>query len=142
MSEAANQSVKGTRATASTRSSHHDSTPSRAEPSPRARPSGERMRCLSIALSGQNRTHDPGGYGKHGARCHHHPPRGGNGGELKTTTGVPEQMPDAAAKVQAEAKDAADEQNLSEQRPDEVLHDGIGLRSCGGCNQPRDQRDG
>jgi hypothetical protein len=57
-------------------------------------------------------------------------------------TGVPEQMPDAAAKVQEEAEDAADEQNPSEQRPDEVLHDGIGLRSCGGCNQPRDQRDG
>src|SRR5207248_2566154 len=131
------------RATAITRSSHHDSTPSLADPSPRARPSGERMRrCLSIILSGQNRTTDPGGYGKHGARRHDNPPGGVDGAELKAATGVPQQMPDASAKVQEEAKDAADEQNLSEQGLHEVLHDGIGLRSGGGRSQPRDQRDG
>jgi hypothetical protein len=142
MSEAASQSVKGTRATAVTRSSHHGSTPSLAEPSPRARPSGERMRRLSMTLPGQIQAHEPGGRGEHSARRHHRPPGRIDRAKLKAAACIPEQMADATAEMQEVTKYATGKDDLTEPRPHEAVHERVRLRPRSRRHQPRDQCDG
>src|SRR5690606_45147 len=106
------QSVTGTRATADTRSSHHATTPSLAEPRPRASASGARVRRSTINLPDENHTHDPSGYGKGRADCHHGPAGCVDCAEIEAAAGIPEQMADAAAQVQEKTKRAAEQQNL------------------------------
>src|SRR6185437_4745310 len=100
MIEAANQSVRGMRATAETRCAHQDPTPSLAEPRPIARASGEAMLCMlwgSTALPSHRRAGDPGRNGEHHARRYDRPPGNVDRPKLESVDGVPHQMADAAA---------------------------------------------
>src|ERR1700693_211528 len=100
MIEAANHSVRGTRATAETRSAHQGPTPSLADPRPIARASGERMFCLfweATGLLSHRRADDPRRNGEHHARHHNRPPGNVDRPKFESVDGVPHQMADATA---------------------------------------------
>ena len=117
-------------------------TPSLAEPSPRARPSGERMRRLSMTLPGQIQAHEPGGRGEHSARRHHRPPGRIDCAKLKAAACIPEQMADATAEMQEVTKYATSKDDLTEPRLHEAVHERVRLRPRSRRHQPRDQCDG
>src|SRR6185312_854580 len=145
MSEAANHSVKGTRATAETRSAHQDPTPSLAEPRPIARASGDRLLCMfwgSTALPSHRRAGDPGRNGEHHARRHDCPPGNVNRAKFESVDGIPDQMADAAAQMQKKAEGGPEQKYLANPRPDGLLNRSIGLRSPSSRYQPDDQDNG
>src|SRR6202030_4695646 len=68
MKEATNQRLNGTSATAVMRCIHQCSTPSFAEPSPIARPSGEHIRDVIMSGNPARYPGDPGNKGQHARR--------------------------------------------------------------------------
>src|SRR6185437_6744034 len=145
MIEAANHSVRGTRATAETRCAHQDPTPSLAEPRPIARARGERMFCIfcgSTALRSYQGTGDPGRNGEHHARRHDRPPGNVDRPKLESVHGVPHQMADAAAEMQKKCEGGREQHDPAAPGRDGCLHRGRGLRSPRSRYQPDDQDNG
>src|SRR6185437_9904319 len=107
MIEAANHNVKGTRATAETRSVHQAPTPPLAEPRPIARAKGVRISCMfsgSTILPSHRRAGDPGRNREHHARSHDGPPRNVDRPKFESVDGVPDQMANAAAEMQKKSE--------------------------------------
>src|SRR6185437_4659231 len=145
MIEAANHRVRGTRATAETRSAHQGPAPSLAEPRPIARASGERMFCLSwetMDLPSHRRADDPRRDSEHHARHHNRPSGNVDRPKLESVDGVPDQMADAAAKMQKKSEGRPEQHDPANRRPDGCLHSRIGLRPRRSGNQPDDEHDG
>src|SRR5579872_4363236 len=142
MIEALNHSVRGTRATAETRSAHHRSDPSLAEPSPIARARGERMFLRSTPLRCYQQADDPGRHGEHYAPRHDRPPRNVDRPKFESVHGIPDQMADATAEVQKKGEGGSNQPDLSDPGRDGALDGNVGLRPSRGRHEPNDQPDG
>src|SRR5215469_17715259 len=99
MTDATNQRLNGTSATAVMRWTHQCSTPSFAEPSPIARPSGERIRVAIISRNPAGDPGDPGNQRQHPRRPDDDPPADIDGFEVERMAGIPDEMTDAVAQV-------------------------------------------
>src|SRR3954465_2161186 len=99
MTEATNQRLNGTSAIAVTRCAHQCSTPSLAEPSPIARPSGERIRDAIISGDPARDPGNPRGESQHTGRPEDYPPAEIGRFEVEGVTGVPNEMADAVAQM-------------------------------------------
>src|SRR5579872_138832 len=145
MIEAANHSVRGTRATAETRSAHQGPTPSLAEPRPIARASGERMfwlSCEATGLPSHRRADDPRRDRKHHARHHNGPSGNVYRPKFESVDGVPDQVADATAEMQKKCEGGPEQHDPAKRRPDGCVHSRVGLRPIRSGNQPDDEHDG
>src|SRR3546814_1913996 len=66
---------------------------------------------------------------QHHRRGHHGPATACRGGDLEAVAGVPHQMPDAVAEMIEERIAPAEQQQPPDQRSDEALRGGEGVRS-------------
>jgi hypothetical protein len=86
--------------------------------------------------------YDPRDDGQHCANRHDCPPGDIDGAQLKPSASIPEEMTDAAAKMQKEAEEPTEKRNLTGPRMNQTLHEGVALRTRRRSDQPRNQTDG
>src|ERR1700746_1560142 len=152
MTEATNQRLNGTSAIAVMRCAHQCSTPSFAEPSPIARPSGERIRdaitsgnpaCQEPGMSGNPASYsgDPGYQSQHGGRPDDNPPTNIGRFEIERMAGVPDEVTDAIAQMIEQRQCPAEQQQEPDPGAEEILDAFIGLRPGSGGNQPPHEQD-
>src|SRR5579883_3184916 len=115
MTAATNHKPSGTSAIAVTRWRDQCSTPSLAEPRPRARPSGERRGGSAISAAPARQPGDPGGERQQRGRRDDDPAAGIDGLQLQGVAGIPPQMPDAVAEM-VEQRDAPAEQQQQDRK--------------------------
>src|SRR5437763_11799273 len=99
MTTMTNHSASGTSASEVTRWAHQCSTPSLAEPSPIARPNGDRIRVDVILSAPVRNAGDPRDQGqRHGCRGDR-PAAGIDAAQVETAPGIPPQMPQPVAQM-------------------------------------------
>src|SRR6185437_14481422 len=107
--EKMNHTLSSTSAIAVARCAHQCVVPDFAEPSPRARPSMERMIAASLAFGCamsmtlrrlERYDHNPGEHGQHRRRHQHRAAGGVHLGQFEPVPEIPEQMPDAIAEME------------------------------------------
>src|SRR5690242_19516080 len=108
--EATNHRLNGTSAIAVTRCAHQWSTPSFAEPSPIARPSGERIRDAIISGNPASYSGYPGNQSEDCGRPDDDPATNIGRFEIERMTGVPDEVPDAIAQVIEQRQRPAEQQ--------------------------------
>src|SRR5215471_17067653 len=141
MTEATNQRVNGTSAIAVMRWAHQCSTPSFAEPSPIARPSGERIPDAIISGDPARYPGNPGNQSQRGGRADDNPPAEIGRFEVEGVAGVPDEMTDAVAQVIKQRNGPAEQQQKSDPRTKKILDAFVGLRPGSGRHEPPDEED-
>src|SRR5260370_3717580 len=141
MTAATNHRVSGTSATAVMRCIHQCSTPSFAEPSPIARPSGERIRDAIMSGNPARDPGDPGNKGQHAGRPDDDPAADIHGFEVERVTGVQDEVTDAIAQMIEQRHRPAEQQQEPEPRTEEILDTFINLRPRSGGDEPPHQKD-
>src|ERR1700720_308918 len=158
MTEATNQRLNGTSAIAVMRCAHQCSTPSFAEPSPIARPSGERIRDAIMSgnpacqetrhvrkpgMSGNPASDpgDPGNQSQDGGRPDDNPPTNIGRFKIERMPGVPDEGTDAIAQMIEQRQGPAEQEQEPDPGTEEILDPFIGLRPGRGGNQPPHEQD-
>src|SRR5205807_3770604 len=141
MTEATNQRLNGTSAIAVMRCAHQCSTPSFAEPSPIARPSGERIRDAIISGNPASYPGDPGNQSEDGGRPDDNPTTNIGRSEIERMAGVPDEVTDAIAQMIEQRQGPAEQQQEPDPGAEEILDAFIGLRPGSGGNQPPHEQD-
>src|SRR5215469_726206 len=142
MTEATNQRVNGTSAIAVMRWDHQCSTPSFAEPSPIARPSGERIRDAIISGNPASYPGDPGNQSQRSCRADDNPAAEIGRFEVESVAGIPDEMTDAVAQVIKQRNRPTEQQQEPDPGTEKILDPFIGLRPGGGGHQPPDEQNG
>src|SRR5437763_2646721 len=141
MTEATNQRHNGISAIALMRCAHQCSTPSFAEPSPIARPSGERIRDAIMSGDPASYPGDPGNQSQHGGRPDDNPAANIGRFEIERMAGVPDEVTDAIAQMVEHRQGPAEQQQEADPGAEEILNAFIGLRPRSGGNQPPYEQD-
>src|SRR6516162_3259331 len=136
MTEATNQRVNGTSAIAVMRWAHQCSTPSFAEPSPIARPSGERIRDAIISGDPARYPGNPGNQSQRGGRADDNPTAEIGRFEVEGVAGIPDEMTDAVALVIKQRNGPAEQQQESDPGTEKILDAFIGFRPGSSGHQP------
>src|SRR5712691_6571632 len=117
-----NHNASGTSASAVIRCAHQCSTPSLAEPSPIARPNGERMRGVNISSAPMGKAENPCHRGQYDCRRDHRPAAGVNLAQLETAAGIPPQVPQPVAQMVEEGEAPAEQQDPADPRAEKRLN--------------------
>ena len=138
-----NHRHRGTSATAVTRSAHQCRTPLLAEPSPRARASGERKdRLIHWAPPRDKQADHPCRHGERRARPYDRPSRNVDRPKFEAVDGVPDEMTDATAQMQEEGEGAAEQHDLADPGSDRALNHAVCPGTIRRSAQPDHQAHG
>src|SRR5262249_7612297 len=142
MTAITNHKVNGTSAIAVMRWAHQCSTPSFAEPSPIARPSGERIRDAIISGNPVRYPGDPGSQSQRSGRTDDNPTAEIGRFEVESVAGIPDEMTDAVAQVIKQRNGLTEQQQESDPGTEKILDAFVGFRPGGSGHQPPHKQNG